>query len=1369
MNAQLAQVQALLTKDRPNPDKAIETLKQLKKRANDHWLLHHYMGVALIQKQQYADAALALNAALKKGGDEAETFHLLGIANYHLHHFEEAIYFEKEAIQRKPDLVQAWINLGESYRSNADLDNAIIAFNKANQLDPKNAGIAYRIGTIYFDQGDLEQARTLYEIAIQVNPKYKEGYLGLSVVHQELQKFDVAKQYLEKGLEVFPRDRVLRIQMAVLYKVMGEYSAAIDLNRELLTEKPNDGSLRVNYALCLLETGQFNQAEENYLRALKDAPEVGESLSNYLMGIHYNPERTKQEIFDAHLLWDQRYAPKTRQKRPVPTNTDPDKKLRVGFISGGFRKHPVGWMITTALEHLPKDQFEIYCYSTQSTYDGLTHRIRKSCDKWVSVIGYRDEVVADIIKKDEVDILVELSGHSAFNRLKTIALEPAPITIKWVGGLFNTTGMQSMDYLLTDQYESPDGEEEFYTEKLVRMPDDYIAYVPPEYEIKVAELPAKYNGYITFGCFNNPSKLNNDLLKVWADIMKSVPGSKLFLKSKQYDTQAFKDEIISQMKKNGIEEDRLILEGYALHEDLLCSYNKVDIALDPWPYSGGLTTVEALWMGVPVISNQGPTFAGKHSATHLSNAGHPEWVTDNWDDYKRLVIDLVSDLPVLESIRMNLRDELLASPVCDGPRFGANLATAFRAMWHQRVEGYKHELPEGEWQQHIDVAPISNEALDAFIQKNGFNPEEPYTTSHKVLELHDDLKISVPLYKDNFTRYVLEEQKQWVDAEAAFLTRIVPENSTIIDVGAGFGVYALPLAKKVGENGCVFAFEANPETATHLQESKRLNQLPQLEVIAKAVSNQSGKVEFRQKGKVEDSVLSTDQFTTMVECTTIDDFWSEYGQPPVHVLKVDVNGKENDVLEGAEALLEEMQPMLVLNISDETDIAGIQQSLKLKGFELYELIPELGIISTFNNDENPYRKNLIALTSYHLKDVREQGVLFEDSETNPTIKQGAGLEYLKGLPWANQVSFGWQQSADNDVIAMYFNALDAIGTAIELDESDRVEKAHLLLLAATNLMSLYNANSQNVPISLTLARVLLVLGKRADAVDITKKLTHRLLTGQAIGDLSLPFFPPLEIQDIGKMHTNLETWIKIKVVEAWLLLKDLSTYSFSDKDIKYMSGLAGNPEVVPHINHLVKNVLGSDAVVVTPDPERVEEGKFIHIVQNHEQATVLANLLNEVNNTTGQCHLLYVEANGEVELAGSEMANSDHVTLFNSENDMESVAMQCISLDVDAVYMHGLNNDWQRKLIKSVAFKKHIGWVIWGEDLYQPITNKKPIRYLANFLDSILVQNQDEEAAYKDEYGNIASYTFSYTNAHLLAEASTHIVAWVRNLETVIA
>jgi FkbM family methyltransferase len=1350
MQTELARAQALLSKNPPNPDKAIKTLRPLMKRENKSWMLYHYMGVAMLQKADYLKARDYLLRAKDAGGNEPETYHLISVAYYNTGDFEQAVRFGNEAINKKRDFLEAWINLGAAHRAMANLDGAMKAYSEANQLDPKNAGIAYRIGSIYFDQGDLKKARELYEITVKMEPTFIEAYLGQALIHLKVQEFPDAVAKIKEALEIDPNNRLSRIQLAVAYKDWGKYTDAIALNEQLLRENPKDGRLRINYALCLLEVGRFNDAEENYLRALKDSPDAPESLSNYLMGIHYNPERTKDEIFDAHLLWDEHFAPEERNKRPIPLNIDPNKKLKIGFISGGFRKHPVGWMITRAIENLPKDQFEVYGYNTHSMYDSLTMRIRKRCDKWTSVLGYTDKIVAKLIMEDEIDILVELSGHSAFNRLKTVALEPVPITIKWVGGLFNTTGLQSMDYLLTDNYESPVGEESYYTEKLVRMPDDYVCYEPPEYEIPVGNLPAHYKGYVTFGCFNNPSKLNDQLIEQWSDILHQVPGSKLFLKSKQYNTQSFVDQVTDMFTKNGIEKERIIFEGYAMHEDLLASYNQVDVALDPWPYSGGLTTCEALWMGVPVVTCAGPTFAGRHSVTHLSNSGNADWVTETWDDYKSKVIELVSDLDELQKIRAGLRDKLLMSPLCDGSRFGAHLSIAFREMWKQRIEGYKQNLPEGDWQDHISVEVLSDEELNKFYEEHNVPKEPAYLLDYKDFELSSDTTLALPKSKENLTHYNLIEKGNSSETLERVLDKILNEGDSAIEVGAGYGTLTVALAKMVGQTGSVYTLEPNKEVALYLKETRRINNLHQVELLEIAASNNQGN-SYLELGSVEEhSVLNNDTGTMLIETTAIDTIVSEQGVTQVKLLLIDTAGAWNDIINGSNSVLSRQNPVLCIGNYDGFSVATLE-SAKLNGYQLFEHIEEVGVLSRLEEGQESTAKWIFALTPEWVDHLTSEGFIFVNEEFNSSF-QISYLDAVQYEPWVQNFKPVWIDAPEGEAEENYFNAINRLWEVDQNFELTPSQKAFLSVEAATDLLDLYSANPGNIPVVCSLSRAFLNIGKQKDAATILKSAFQQLITSETAVDLSLPFLLPLKQQEKGLIHSDPINWLKVKIAEAWILLQQDSTYFLESKEVKLLKQLNGNPDALAIIPTIAEELLANGEMEIKEAPSRKPAGKFIHIVFNHIYGQSLNDLLVYTNEQSDQEHHLFLEKHTAIEGFFVDYSDNSNVNVFDFQHDLARIKKECLASVVDAVFFHGIFLDWQKKLAKHIGLKKHVNWVIWGGDLYNPIKFGKPMRFLTGLIDAIHTLAEGDVKLFKDTYGEKQTYELGYLYPGLYGE-----------------
>jgi len=369
-----------------------------------------------------------------------------------------------------------------------------------------------------------------------------------------------------------------------------------------------------------------------------------------------------------------------RASWPVHQNTvDAQRRLRIGFVSPDLGRHPVGYFVVGLLENLPKDKIEtvVYC---DCPSDDLTGRIKAATDVWHDIRGTSDDKLALAISADAIDILIDLSGHSANNRLLVFARKPAPLQVTWAGYV-GTTGLSAIDYLISDRYSTPTDEEQFYQEKVIRMADGWLCYSPPDYAPAVAAAPFKKNGFVTFGSLSNPAKINEDVVSTWARILGGAVNSRLLLKYKGIDFKTNRERLTRLFEGHAIDRSRITFEGRTPHAEALASYNDIDIALDPFPYSGGLTTYEALWMGVPVITLAGETFASRHSFSHLSTIGLPELVAFAPDDYVRLALELANDGDRLAGLRADLRDKMANSPLCDGDKFARGFAVLMRDIW----------------------------------------------------------------------------------------------------------------------------------------------------------------------------------------------------------------------------------------------------------------------------------------------------------------------------------------------------------------------------------------------------------------------------------------------------------------------------------------------------------------------------------------------------------------------------------------------------------------------------------------------------------------------------------------------------------------
>jgi protein O-GlcNAc transferase len=589
--------------------------------------------------------------------------------------------------QRRPSDISAWQTLGNLQLS-IEPEQALASFEQALQLRPDDPLALELVAKASQKLGDNERAESLASRALALAPQFSPAHYRLATLYFERGRFSLALEHIEQALQACPGDCPMLARKALILGRLDRHGEAIALFEILVKKEPGDYSHWNNLANLYKDLGQLAVADEHYCRAVELAGRKDVlPYSNRLTSLHYDPTRSRDYIFEVCKQWQTRFGPSSVPPRPQMADLAPDKQLRIGLVSDGLRQHPVGNMIVGVLERLPAHQFQLFAYSSSQVSDHLTQRIRARMQAWRTIKHMDDQHLAQQIRDDQVDILIDLSGHNAGNRMGCMALQPAPLLVKWVGGLINTTGLEAMDYLLSDAIESPPGEDSYYTEKLIRLPNDYICYDPPPYAPDVQALPARANGFVTFGCFNNPTKLNDELLARWAELLHEVADSRLLLKGGAFANTDLCQHVMSVLQGHGIAAERVQIEGPVGHKALLESYNRVDIALDPWPYSGGLTTCEALLMGVPVVTLPGPTFAGRHSATHLINAGLPELVVNSWDAYRQRAVGLARDLDNLATIRSLLRGVLMNSPVCNSQRFAVHLGTALRAIWQRHCAG----------------------------------------------------------------------------------------------------------------------------------------------------------------------------------------------------------------------------------------------------------------------------------------------------------------------------------------------------------------------------------------------------------------------------------------------------------------------------------------------------------------------------------------------------------------------------------------------------------------------------------------------------------------------------------------------------------
>ena len=537
-------------------------------------------------------------------------------------------------------------------------------------------------GRAHHGAGRLQEAEAIYRRVFAAEPDCPDAVHLLGVIAHQNGDDGVAVELITKAIAANPRAAEYHNNLGTALKRLGRLEDAVAAYEGALELRPEYAEAHNNLGNAFKDQGDLDEALVAFRTALELNPSFDEAHSNLLSCLYYHPSCDRQTIFAEHRKWNAQHAVPLSPTANLHGNAAiPEKRIRLGLVSHNFRRHPVGYLALSSLEALNTEAVELYCYADIIHGDDLTERFREAAHTWRSTVGMSDENIVALIGGDEIDILVDMSGHGTGSRLLVFAHRPAPVQVKWVGCQNNTTGMDAIDYFISDSVETPAHHEPWYTEEIVRLPDSYVCYEPPHYAPAVAPLPAISNGHITFGCFNNLTKVNRQAVALWSRLLKGAPASRLILKAKQLNDAAVRARYQAMFAAHGIAPERLDLLGYSLHAELLAHYSDVDIALCPIPYSGCLTTCEALWMGVPVVTMPGEIFAHRHSASFLGTVGLTDWLATTPEQYLQIAERHCGDLDGLAALRAGLRERVRRSPLCDAPRFAGNLEAAFRRMW----------------------------------------------------------------------------------------------------------------------------------------------------------------------------------------------------------------------------------------------------------------------------------------------------------------------------------------------------------------------------------------------------------------------------------------------------------------------------------------------------------------------------------------------------------------------------------------------------------------------------------------------------------------------------------------------------------------
>jgi predicted O-linked N-acetylglucosamine transferase (SPINDLY family) len=552
---------------------------------------------------------------------------------------------------------------------------------KAIAADPHRGELHFQLAGLLMNRGRYDEALASYRQAAALNPDSAGAHYNIGVVLAQLNRMEEAVAAFQKSLQILPNQPECQNNLAIALGNLGRFEESIHASHKALALKPDFAKAHNNLGNILLKMGRPEESLAAFRSAITAAPDYAIAHSNLIFAMNLLPGYDARAILNEARQWDEQHGKPLRHLiQPHINNRDPDRQLRIGYVSADFREHVVGWNLLPLLREHDRKQVEIFCYSSVSVTDSLSQQLRNEAQHWRDVAPLSDIELADQIHTDGIDILIDLSLHTAKNRLRVFAMVPAPVQITYLG-YCGTSGIDGMHYRFSDPHlDPPETDLSNYSEQTIRLPETYWCYSPGGDSPDISPPPAEKNGWITFGCLNQLAKISSLAVEAWCEILKRVERSHLLMHAPPGKQQEILRERFATL---GVSRDRIEFVDRQPWEPYMQTYHRIDIGLDPFPYGGGITTCDALWMGVPVISLSGETPVGRGGRSILSNLGLGDLVAHSTAKYAKIAVNLARDVPRLRDLRKALRSRMQTSALMNAPRFARNVEAAYRSAWQR--------------------------------------------------------------------------------------------------------------------------------------------------------------------------------------------------------------------------------------------------------------------------------------------------------------------------------------------------------------------------------------------------------------------------------------------------------------------------------------------------------------------------------------------------------------------------------------------------------------------------------------------------------------------------------------------------------------
>lgn len=706
---------------------------------------------AALERPMYAEAYCNMGVIFKNRGDLEAS-----IACY-----ERCLAVSPNFEIAKNNMAIALTDMGTKVKLEGDIQQGVEYYKKALNFNWHYADAMYNLGVAYGEMLKFDRAIVFYELAFHFNPHCAEACNNLGVIYKDRDNLDKAVECYQSALSIKPNFSQSLNNLGVVYTVQGKLDAAASMIEKAIFANPTYAEAYNNLGVLYRDAGNITHAVAAYEQCLKIDPDSRNAGQNRLLAMNYINEGQDDKLFEAHRDWGRRFMRLYPQYTSWDNPKDPERPIVIGYVSPDYFTHSVSYFVEAPLVYHDYTKYKVVVYSAVVKADAKTSRFKEKVIKkgglWRDIYGIDEKKVASMIREDKVDILVELTGHTANNKLGTMACRPAPVQVTWIG-YPNTTGLPTIDYRITDSLADPPDTKQKHVEELIRLPKSFLCYIPSPEAGPICPTPALSNGFITFGSFNNLAKITPKVLQVWARILCAVPNSRLVVKCKPFCCDSVRQKFLTTLEQLGLEPLRVdLLPLILLNHDHMQAYSLMDISLDTFPYAGTTTTCESLYMGVPCVTMVGSVHAHNVGVSLLGTVGLGNLIAKNEDEYVQMAVQLASDVTALSNLRSSLRNLMATSPLCDGPNFIAGLEAAYRGMWHRYCKGDVPSLRTLELLQQQQLSEdvlvnnaeptkiaISKDSNQGLVLTNGFN-KAPSPVLNQVCEQngsHSDQTIS---------------------------------------------------------------------------------------------------------------------------------------------------------------------------------------------------------------------------------------------------------------------------------------------------------------------------------------------------------------------------------------------------------------------------------------------------------------------------------------------------------------------------------------------------------------------------------------------------------------------------------------------------